>query len=219
MALDAVAPPPCSSRRSDPNAAPTQLPVLPVVPAGAAASAGVAGGDGGAGLGLRGRRLRHGRRLRRSSGVRDGHPGPGARGGRVPGRDPQPARLAERGALAAVRPAAAVLRHQRRQHGQHDQPLHGQQEGPQRRRLQPGRPDRPASRPGDDPLLPACPRGLSRRAGHRRRRRGLAAAAGPLRLLERHRPPVDRARRQGRPRRLRHGRAPDRRDRPPARGR
>ena len=32
MTLDAVAPPPCSSRRSDPNAAPTQLPVLPVVP-------------------------------------------------------------------------------------------------------------------------------------------------------------------------------------------
>ena len=32
MALDAVAPPPCSSRRVDPNAAPTQLPVLPIVP-------------------------------------------------------------------------------------------------------------------------------------------------------------------------------------------
>ena len=32
MAQDLVAPPPCSSRRSDPNAAPTQLPVLPVVP-------------------------------------------------------------------------------------------------------------------------------------------------------------------------------------------
>ena len=44
-------------------------------------------------------------------------------------------------------------------------------------------------------------------------------AAGSLRLLERHCPPVDRARRQGRPRRLRHGRAPDRRDRPAARGR
>src|SRR5271166_493898 len=32
MALDAVAPPPCASRRVDPNAAPTQLPVLPIVP-------------------------------------------------------------------------------------------------------------------------------------------------------------------------------------------
>src|SRR5271165_4143653 len=32
MALDAVAPPPCSARRAEPNAAPTQLPVLPIVP-------------------------------------------------------------------------------------------------------------------------------------------------------------------------------------------
>jgi len=32
MALDAVAPPPCSSPRFDANAAPTQLPVLPIVP-------------------------------------------------------------------------------------------------------------------------------------------------------------------------------------------
>ena len=58
--------------------------------------------------------------------------------------------------LAAVRPAAAVLRHQRRQHGLDDQPLHGQPEGPQRRRLQPRRPDRPAARPGDAGLLPAA---------------------------------------------------------------
>ena len=106
----------------------------------------------GPGLGRRRRRLRHGRRLRRSSGVRDGDPGPRAGGGRVPRGDPQPARLAECRALAAVRPAAAVLRHQRREHGQHDQPLHGQQEGPQRRRLQPRRPDRPAARPRH-----ACP--------------------------------------------------------------
>ncbi len=32
MAQDVVAPPPCSSRRVDPHAAPTQLPVLPIVP-------------------------------------------------------------------------------------------------------------------------------------------------------------------------------------------
>jgi uncharacterized radical SAM protein YgiQ len=32
MALDVIAPPPCSGRPADPNAAPTQLPVLPVVP-------------------------------------------------------------------------------------------------------------------------------------------------------------------------------------------
>ncbi len=63
-------------------------------------------------------------------------------------------------------------------------------------------------------LLPSRPRGVSRRAGHRRRRRGVAAAPGPLRLLERHRPPLDPARLQGRPGGLRHGRADDRRDRP-----
>jgi uncharacterized radical SAM protein YgiQ len=32
MALDAVGSPPCASRRAEPNAAPTQLPVLPIVP-------------------------------------------------------------------------------------------------------------------------------------------------------------------------------------------
>ena len=45
------------------------------------------------------------------------------------------------------------------------------------------------------------------RAGHRRRRRGQPAAAGALRLLERQGPPLDPARLQGRPARLRHGRA------------
>ena len=63
--------------------------------------------------------------------------------------------------LADVRPAAAVLRHQRRQHGLDDQPLHGQPQGPQRRRLQPRRPDRPAARPRHAGLLPAGPRGVS----------------------------------------------------------
>ena len=63
-------------------------------------------------------------------------------------------------AVADVRPAAAVLRHQRGQHGFDAQPLHGQPEGPQRRRLQPGRPDRPAARPGHAGLLPAGPRGV-----------------------------------------------------------
>ena len=48
-------------------------------------------------------------------------------------------------------------------------------------------------------VLPACPRGVPRRAGDRRRRRGVAAAAGPLRLLERHGQAVDPARLQGRP--------------------
>src|SRR4051794_40764496 len=34
MPLDVTSPPPCSPRRTDPNAAPTQLPVLPLVPLG-----------------------------------------------------------------------------------------------------------------------------------------------------------------------------------------
>ena len=50
-----------------------------------------------------------------------------------------------RPALASVRPPPAVLRSQRRQHGQHDQSLHRQQESPQLRRLFAGRPDRPAA--------------------------------------------------------------------------
>ncbi len=169
-------------------------------------------------LGRRRCRLRHRRRLRRSSQLRDGDPAPRAGGGRLPRRHAEPARLAVVRAVAAVRPAAAVLRGQRRQHGLAHQPLHRQQEGPQRRRLFARRPDRPAPGPGDAAVLPACPRGVPRRAGHRRRRRGVAAPAGPLRLLERHGPAVDPARQQGRPGRLRHGRAEHRRDRPTTRG-
>ncbi len=81
---------------------------------------------------------------------------------RLSRRHPQPARLAYLRAVAHVRPAAAVLRHQRRQHGLDDQPLHGQSQSPQRRRLQPRRTDRPPTRPRDAGLLPACPRGVSR---------------------------------------------------------
>src|SRR5260221_370614 len=81
-------------------------------------------------------------------------------------------------ALAAVRQAAALLRRLRRQYGFAHQPLHRQQEGPQRRRLFPRRADRLAARSGDVTLLPTLPRSLSRRAGDRRRRRGLAAPAG-----------------------------------------
>ena len=79
----------------------------------------------------------------------------------------------------------------------------------------PGGADRPAARPRHAGLLPAGPRGLPRRAGDRRRRRGQPAAAGPLRLLERQGPPLDPARRQGRPGGLRHGRAAVAGDRPP----
>ena len=56
-------------------------------------------------------------------------------------------------------------------------------------------------------VLPPGARGVSGSADHRGRRRGIAAPAGPLRLLERHRPPVDPAGLQGRPACLRHGRA------------
>ncbi len=121
--------------------------------------------------------------------------------------DLQPARLADLRAVADVRPAAAVLRDQRRQHGLDDQPLHGQPQGAQRRRLQSRRADRPAARSGDAGLLPAGARGVSRRAGDRRRRRGQPAPARPLRLLERQGPPLDHPGLQGRPAGLRHGRA------------
>ena len=68
-------------------------------------------------------------------------------------------------------------------------------------------------------LLPAGSRGLQGRAGDRRRRRGQPAAPRPLRLLERQSPPVDLAGLQSRPAGVRHGRAGDRRNRPPAGGR
>ena len=51
-------------------------------------------------------------------------------------------------AVAAVRPAAAVLRGQRGEHGLAHQPLHREQEGPQRRRLLARRADRAAARTG-----------------------------------------------------------------------
>ncbi len=148
-----------------------------------------------------------------------GDPGARAGGGRISSWHRQPAGLAIVRGLEAVRPAAAVLRDQRRQHGLDDQPLHGQQEGAQRRRLLAGRQDRHAPGPGDAGLLPAGPRGLPWCAGDRRRRRGLPAAAGPLRLLERQGPPLDPARLQGRPGRVRYGRGEHPRDRPPLAGR
>ena len=47
----------------------------------------------------------------------------------------EPARLAFVRRLADLRPAAALLRRQRGQHGLDVEPLHGQPQGPQRRRL------------------------------------------------------------------------------------
>ncbi len=68
--------------------------------------------------------------------------------------------------------------------------------------------------PGHVALLPPGAGGLSRRAGDCRRRRGIIATPGPLRLLERHRPPFDPARLQGRLARVWHGGEEHRRDCP-----
>ena len=87
----------------------------PADPAGgarrAAAAAGLAPGDAGARMGRGRRRARLGRRLRRSPGVRDGHPRARAGGGRVPGGDPAPARLADapsRGGRSAGRACSSA---------------------------------------------------------------------------------------------------------------
>ena len=93
---------------------------------------------------------------------------------------------------------------------------HGQQEGPQRRRL-----FAPAAGSACGPTAPRCPTASAREAfpgvpviaGGRR---SVAAAARPLRLLERHRQALHPARLQGRPARLRHGREEHRRRSPAA---
>ena len=148
----------------------------------------------------------HRRRLCGSSEFRDGAVGPGVGSRRFSRGHSQPARLAFLRCLENFRAAASVLCHQCRQHGLDAQPLHGQPQGPQRRRLQSRRADRSAAGSGDDGLLPAGTRGVQGRADHRRRRRSQSATAGPLRLLERQGPPLDHPRRQGRSGRLRHGR-------------
>ncbi len=81
-----------------------------------------------------------------------------------------------------------------------------------RHRLPPG--------PRDHRLRAALPRGVPRRADRPRRDRGVAPPHRALRLLERQGPPLDPPRQQGRPARLRHGRAADLGDRgSPAPGR
>ena len=145
--------------------------------------------------------------------------GPRAGGGGLPRRHPQPARLAERRAVAAVRPAAAVLRRQRRQHGLDDQPLHRQQEGPQRRRLlapAAGSACGPTGRrsPTASAAARRSPACRSSPAASRRR-----CAGWPTTTTGATPSAVDPARLQGRPARLRHGRARHRRDRRPARRR
>ena len=139
-----------------------------------------------------GRRLRHGRRLRRPPVVRHGHPrarGSSRRGYRVAILAQPDWRSAD--AVARARPAAALLRRQRRQHGLDDQPLHGE---PEARGTT--TPTRPAAAPGCGPTgrrpsTPALPRGVPGRARDRGRRRGLAAPHRALRLLVRHGAAVD----------------------------
>ena len=109
-----------------------------------------------------------------------------------------PAQLEKRRRLAPLWPTETVLRHQRRQHGLDDQSLHGQPQSPQRRRLFARRQDRPAP---DRATLSYCQRAREaypRRARDRRWRRGVTAAPGPLRLLERQGPQIDPARQQSR---------------------
>ena len=122
-------------------------------------------------MGPPGRRLRLGRRLRRPPVVRGGHPRARARVARLPRRDPGPARLEERRRLARAGPPPALLRRERREHGLDDQPLHGEPEASQRRRLLAGRPHRAPARPADADLRAALPRGVPRRA------RGRSAAS------------------------------------------
>ena len=135
-------------------------------------------------------RVRYRRRLRGPPELRDGDPRPRAGKGGLPRCHPQPAGLALAAPMAAVWPPPALLRHQRRQHGLADQPLHCQPQAPQRRRLFARRAHRPASGPGHAPLLPPGPRSLLGCPHHRGRSRGLAPPAGSLRLLERYRPTV-----------------------------
>ncbi len=107
----------------------------------------------------------------------------------------------------ALGQAAPVLRHLRRQPRLDAQPAHRAEEEPLGGPVHPRRPHRLPPQSRDHRLRPALPRGLPRRADRARRHRGLAAADRPLRLLDRHGAPLDPARRQGRPARLRHGRA------------
>ena len=121
--------------------------------------------------------------------------------------DHRPAGLAQRRAVPRARPAAAVLRGVGRQPRLDAEPAHRAEEEPLGRPVQPRRAHGLPPRPRHGRVRAALPRGVSRRAGRARRHRGVAAADRPLRLLERHRAPIDAGRRQGRPARVRDGRA------------
>ena len=154
-----------------------------------------------------GRRVRHRRRLRRSPVVRDGDPRARARaaGFRVAilaqpdWQSAEPWRALGRPRLffgVSAGNMDSMINH-----------YTANRKVAQRRRLLARRPHRAPARPADARLLPALPRGVPRRARHRRRRRSLAPPPRALRLLDRHGAAVDPRVEQGRPARLRHGRA------------
>ena len=122
-------------------------------------------------------------------------------------------------ALAHVRPAAPVLRHQRRQHGLDDQPLHRQPQSPQRRRLLSRRSHRPAAPtvpPWPTASAPAKPTPACRSSPAVSKP---ACAAWPTTTTGPTQSAAPFCSTPRRPPRLRHGRAPDRRNRPPPRRR
>ncbi len=126
--------------------------------------------------------------------------GRAARGAGLPRRHPRPARLAQRRGVPRARPPEPVLRRDRRQHGLDGQPLHRATARIRtRRRVHAGRRRRPAARSLGDRLRAALPRGVRRRADRDRRHRGDPAPHRALRLLVGQGPPLDPARREGRP--------------------
>ena len=123
-------------------------------------------------------------------------------------------------AFRALGRAAPLLRHRRRQHGLDAQSPDRAEEEPRRGSVFARRRARPAARSRHHRLRQPRARGVPRRADRARRHRGVAAPHRPLRLLVGHGAPLDPARCQGGPARLRHGRAAGLGDRaPPARRR
>jgi len=138
----------------------------------------------------------------------------GLQGGRA-----GPAPLHRLRGLQAVRKAEVRLLHRRRQRRQHGQPLLGRQDPSRRGRVLSRRQGRRTARPQRHRLHQTCKAGLPRSARHSGRPRGLAAPIRPLRLLAGHRPAQHRRGLGCGHHQLRHGRAPDRGDRPPSGGR
>ena len=143
------------------------------------------------------------------------------RGARLPGRASSRSRdwrLAR--ATSRAGPAAALLRRHRRQPRLDAQQAHRAEEDPlARTSTRPGGAHRTCgpNRATHRLRQPAAAQAFPGRADRARRHRGVAAPHRPLRLLDRPGAPLDPARRQGRPARLRHGRAAGLGGRRPAR--